>query len=61
MKYTAAFAVIGLLLAIAGIAGGLVGFLFALVLGAIGGAAGAHVDGLIDLSAVFRGHGRGRG
>lgn len=61
MKYTAAFAVIGLLLALAGIAGGLVGFLFALVLGVVGGAIGAHVDGLIDLSAVVRGHGRGRG
>lgn len=59
MKYTAICVVIGLLLAIAGIAGGVGGFLFALLLAAVGGVAGAHLDGLIDLSAVIRGRGRG--
>lgn len=59
MKYTAILAVIGLLLALAGIVGGVGGFVFALLLAAIGGGVGAHLDGLIDLSAVFRGRGRG--
>lgn len=49
----------GLLLAIAGVVGGFAGFLFAVVLGAIGFAVGAHRDGIIDLSALFRGRGRG--
>ncbi|ANI93176.1 DUF2273 domain-containing protein [Dietzia timorensis] len=59
MKYTAICAVIGLLLAIAGIIGGVGAFVFALLLAVIGGVAGAHLDGLIDLSAVVRGRGRG--
>ena len=49
----------GLLLAIAGIVGGFGGFLFALVLGAIGLVLGAPSDGTIDLSALLRGRGRG--
>ncbi|ADG80637.1 hypothetical protein TPAU25S_03810 [Tsukamurella paurometabola] len=46
--------VIGLLLAIAAVSGGLVGFLLAIVLGGAGLAIGAHFDGLIDLTALRR-------
>lgn len=49
----------GLLLGIAGAVGGLAGFLFAFVLGAIGFIIGAHRDGTIDLGALWRGRGRG--
>ena len=35
------------------------GFLFALVLGAIGFAIGAHRDGTVDLGALLRSRGRG--
>lgn len=47
-------AVIGLLLAIAAATGGLVGFLLAIILGAVGLAVGAHFDGIIDLTALRR-------
>lgn len=49
----------GLLLAIAAAAGGFVGFLVALVLGAAGYLIGGHFDGEIDLSALFGRRGRG--
>ena len=49
----------GLLLAIAGITGGFGGFLFAVVLGGLGLAVGAHRDGAIDLGALLRSRGRG--
>ncbi|MDG3013667.1 hypothetical protein [Speluncibacter jeojiensis] len=49
----------GLLLAIAAAAGGLTGFLLALVLGAAGYLIGGHRDGELDLGAVLRGRGRG--
>ncbi|MGB3673256.1 MAG: hypothetical protein WA988_02325 [Candidatus Nanopelagicales bacterium] len=49
----------GLLLAIAGITGGFGGFLFAVVLGGVGLAVGAHRDGSIDLGALLRSRGRG--
>ncbi|MGB3675781.1 DUF2273 domain-containing protein [Antrihabitans stalactiti] len=49
----------GLLLAIAGITGGFGGFLFAVVLGGLGLAVGAHRDGSIDLGALLRSRGRG--
>lgn len=49
----------GLLLAIAGAVGGFGGFLFAVFLGGIGFALGAHHDGTLDLGAVLRGRGRG--
>lgn len=49
----------GLLLAIAGITGGFGGFLFAIVLGGLGLAVGAHRDGSIDLGALLRSRGRG--
>ncbi|MBJ8348716.1 DUF2273 domain-containing protein [Antrihabitans sp. YC2-6] len=49
----------GILLALAGIVGGFGGFLFALVLGCVGLAVGAHRDGTIDLGALLRGRGRG--
>jgi len=49
----------GLLLAIAIAAGGLTGFLFAIVLGAAGYLVGGHVDGEIDLSALTGRRGRG--
>ncbi len=42
----------GLLLGVAGAAGGFVGFLVALVLGVVGYAVGGHYDGELDLSAL---------
>jgi len=48
----------GLLLAIAGAAGGFGGFVLALVLGAAGYALGGHYDGELDLSAVLGGRRR---
>lgn len=45
----------GLLLAIAIVAGGLVGFLLAVVLGVAGYLIGGHIDGELDLSALVRG------
>lgn len=44
----------GLLLALAAITGSFGGFLLALVLGAVGAAVGAHLDGTIDLTALGR-------
>jgi uncharacterized membrane protein len=49
----------GLLLAIAGAAGGFGGFLFAIALGGIGLVIGAHRDGTVDLNALLRSRGRG--
>ncbi|BBZ53802.1 MULTISPECIES: hypothetical protein [Mycolicibacterium] len=46
--------VAGLLLGIAAAAGGLGGFLIALLLGAAGYLIGAHRDGELDLSALLR-------
>lgn len=43
----------GLLLGVAAAAGGFFGFLIAVVLGAVGYAAGGHFDGEIDLSALL--------
>lgn len=42
----------GLLLGIAAAAGGLAGFLIALVLGVVGYLAGGHFDGEVDLGAL---------
>lgn len=42
----------GLLLAIATAAGGIVGFLLGLVFAVVGGAAGAHLGGVVDLRAM---------
>ncbi|WP_295629619.1 DUF2273 domain-containing protein [uncultured Corynebacterium sp.] len=50
----------GLLLAIAAAAGGLLGFFMALVFAAVGGAIGAHRDGIVDLRSLFGGSRRGR-
>lgn len=49
----------GLLLALAGILGGFAGFVFAVMLGALGMAIGAHRDGHVDLGALLRSRGRG--
>jgi hypothetical protein len=49
----------GLLLGVAAAAGGLTGFLIALVLGTVGYLLGGQHDGEIDLGAVIRGRGRG--
>ncbi|MEO9323186.1 DUF2273 domain-containing protein [Nocardioides sp. C4-1] len=49
----------GLLLTIAIVAGGLVGFLLAIVLGGAGYLLGGHVDGELDLGAILRGRTRG--
>lgn len=44
--------VAGLLLGVAAAAGGLWGFIVALLLGAIGYAIGAHRDGELDIAAI---------
>lgn len=49
----------GLLLSIAAVTGGLVGFLLALVLGGIGLVVGSQLDGTLDLGPMIRGRGRG--
>lgn len=55
-------AVVGVVLAFALIFGGWLGFFFTLLLGAIGGVVGAHLDGRIDLAdLVSTTSGRGRG
>lgn len=59
MNYATLGLFAGLLLAIAGATGGFGGFLFAVALGALGLALGAHRDGTIDLGALLRGRGRG--
>jgi hypothetical protein len=59
MSATALGLVVGLLLALAGIAGGFAGFVFAVLLGAVGMLIGAHRDGYLDLGAMLRGRGRG--
>ncbi|GAA2746950.1 hypothetical protein GCM10009868_34430 [Terrabacter aerolatus] len=48
----------GLLLGVAGAAGGFAGFLLALVLGGVGFALGGQRDGEFDLGRVLRGRGR---
>ena len=50
---------VGLLLALAAVAGGLAGFLLALALGAAGLVLGLNRDGTIDLGALLRSRGRG--
>ncbi|GAA4807236.1 DUF2273 domain-containing protein [Tomitella cavernea] len=59
MSTAAVGLIAGLLLAIAATTGGIVGFIVAVILGAIGLAVGAHHDGAIDITAVWRGRGRG--
>ncbi len=49
----------GLLLGVAAAAGGLTGFLLALVLGAAGYVIGGHRDGEFDALVLLRGRGRG--
>ncbi len=49
----------GLLLGVAAAAGGFLGFLVALVLGAVGYLIGGHQDGDVDLSQVLGGRRRG--
>lgn len=45
----------GLLLGIAAVVGGFFGFLLVLVLGLLGLAVGAQLDGDVDVPALFRG------
>lgn len=59
MNNTVIGLVTGLLLALAGIIGGFGGFVFAVMLGGLGLAIGAHRDGHVDLGALLRGRGRG--
>lgn len=59
MNNTVVGLIAGLLLALAAIAGGFSGFVFAVMLGGIGMAVGAHRDGHFDLGALLRGRGRG--
>lgn len=49
----------GILLAIAATTGGFGGFLLAVVLGVVGFGLGAHRDGDVDLTELFKGRGRG--
>ena len=56
---TALFMLPGLLLTLTATTGGLTGFLFGLILGAIGLLGGLHRDGTIDLAAVVRSKNRG--
>ncbi|EFV14094.1 hypothetical protein [Segniliparus rugosus] len=53
-KYAVAGFFGGLLLAIAIVVGGLVGFLLAIVLAGAGAVVGAHFDGAIDLTSLGR-------
>lgn len=55
MKLSTLGLFVGLLLAIAIAIGGFSAFLGAVVLGAVGLAVGAHLDGDVDLSSVVRG------
>lgn len=48
----------GLLLGVAGAAGGFTGFLLALVLGGVGFLVGGQRDGELDLGRLFGGRGR---
>ena len=51
---------VGLLLAIAAAVGCFPGFLFAVVLAAVGFAVGRYIDGELDISAFSRGRGHDR-
>ncbi|QDQ96592.1 MULTISPECIES: DUF2273 domain-containing protein [Tomitella] len=59
MSMAAVGLIAGILLVIAGTTGGLLGFVFAVLLGAVGLALGAHHDGAIDLAGLLRSRGRG--
>ena len=59
MTNTSMGLIAGLLLALAGILGGFSGFVFAVLIGAVGMAIGAHRDGHLDLGALLRSRGRG--
>lgn len=62
MSATGIGLIAGLLLAIAGVSGGIPGLVFGVLLGGIGLAVGAHLDGRIDIGALLRGRGgRGKG
>lgn len=55
MRKSSTGLIAGLLLAIAAIVGGWLGFLLALVLGVLGMAIGAQLDGDVDVPGLFRG------
>lgn len=55
MKYSVLGLIAGLLLVIAATTGGFVGLLSAVILGAVGAALGAHLDGDVDLTSLMRG------
>lgn len=59
MNNTIVGLIAGLLLALAGILGGFSGIVFAVLLGGLGMAIGAHRDGHLDLGALLRSRGRG--
>lgn len=59
MNNTTVGLIAGLLLALAGILGGFSGIVFAVLLGGVGMAIGAHRDGHLDLGALLRSRGRG--
>jgi hypothetical protein len=59
MSPTAIGLVVGLLLAIAAVVGGFTGFLLAVVLGGVGWAVGAVIEGRIDLGSLLGGRRRG--
>lgn len=55
MKYSALGLIAGLLMTIAIVIGGFYGFLLALVLGIVGWAVGAYLDGTLDVAQFQRG------
>lgn len=55
MNRSALGLIAGLLMAIAIVVGGFYGFLLALVLGVVGCAIGAYLDGTLDIAALQRG------
>ncbi|WP_291473520.1 hypothetical protein [Corynebacterium sp.] len=62
MRYATLFGVlVGFLLAVGALWAGITGFLVVAVLCGVGGIVGAHLEGLIDLRAVFSSGHRGRG
>lgn len=62
MRYATLFGVVfGFMLAVGALWGGVTGFLLVAVLCGVGGLIGAHLEGLVDLRAVFSSGHRGRG
>ncbi len=62
MKYATLLGILaGFLLAVGALWQGVTGFLVVLVLCAVGGLIGAHLEGVVDLRSIFSQSTRGRG